>query len=100
MNPMKPKDPNDVVPGWTYAISLSVRQSKAEYGDNAKDTTDTIGYEHTLADAQCTLGIEAELVLQRTGVHLRPSSKNRFYSSGELEFVELCILPIEDPAHV
>ncbi len=51
-DPMRPRDPEDVVPGWSYTITLHWQQSPSEeygFGRKALFETDDVDFAYTLA---------------------------------------------------
>jgi hypothetical protein len=98
MNPMRPRDPEDVVPGWSYTITLNWRQSHSEeygFGLKALSKTDDLDFAYTLADAQALLAFQARPIEQRHGVATRPTSRNRYYGS-DGDMFTLRIRAVED----
>ena len=96
---MRPRDPEDVVPGWSYTVTLDWEQSQSEehgFGRKALSETDDVDFAYTLADAQALLRFQARRIERQHAVAMRPTSRNRFYGSDGEVMLTLRIRAVEN----
>jgi|SRR5215831_2399745 len=104
INPMRPANLQDIVPGWIYEIVMDWRQTAAsapvDYrtgkpnpkGEDCVHLT----YANTLGDARFELEIQAERYLNTHQQLLRRMGPNRYHGNDGDTIVNLSIIAVQD----